>query len=143
MYLIDRIGRRQLMYVGSVGYILSLSMIAFGFYNGLPPGFTLVFILCFIFFHAIGQGAVIWVFIAEIFPTQVRAFGQAWGAGWLNGFAALTTLLGSVLMKEFTTAAVFTLFAVLMVGQLLFTAFMMPETKDASLEELEAKFSSE
>jgi sugar porter (SP) family MFS transporter len=143
MYLIDRIGRRKLMYVGSVGYIFSLSMIAFGLYAGFPPGFTLVFMLCFILSHAVGQGAVIWVFIAEIFPTQVRAFGQAWGAGWLNGFAALTTLLGSVLMKEFAIATVFALFAVLMVGQLLFTALMMPETKDTSLEELEVKFASE
>lgn len=143
MYLIDRIGRRKLMYAGSIGYIFSLSMIALSLYSGLPPGFTLAFILCFILSHAVGQGAVIWVFIAEIFPTRVRAFGQAWGAGWLNGFAALTTLLGSVFMKEFAVATVFAFFAVLMVGQLFFTAFIMPETRGVSLEELDARFAPE
>src|SRR5690606_24352295 len=77
IYLIDRLGRKKLMYVGSVGYIISLIMIAYSFYYGLSAGFTLTFILVFIISHAVGQGAVIWVFIAEIFPTKIRAFGQA------------------------------------------------------------------
>ncbi|QHT71477.1 sugar porter family MFS transporter [Rhodocytophaga rosea] len=140
--LIDRIGRKKLMYVGSVGYIISLTMVACGFYYGLPAGFTLIFVLLFIVSHAVGQGAVIWVFIAEIFPTQIRAFGQAWGSGLLNSFAAMITLFGAVFINEFAPWIIFASFALLMVLQLLFTAFIMPETKGVSLEELETKLIS-
>ncbi|MFV0591815.1 MAG: sugar porter family MFS transporter [Draconibacterium sp.] len=139
IYLIDRLGRKQLMYIGSVGYIISLSMIALGFYLQLSPLFSLVFILLFIASHAIGQGAVIWVFIPEIFPTEVRSFGQAWGAGVLNVFAALIALLGAVLINAFSPWLVFSFFAFFMVLQLLFTHFMMPETKGVSLEEIEKR----
>lgn len=139
IFLIDRVGRKPLMYVGSVGYIVSLSMIAFSFYSSSSATLTLIFILLFIIAHAIGQGAVIWVFIAEIFPTRIRAFGQAWGAGLLNGFAALTTLFGSVLINSFQPWKVFAFFAFLMMLQLLFVHFLMPETKGASLEELEER----
>ena len=140
IYLIDKIGRKQLMYVGSVGYVISLSMITCGFYYDLSAGFTLVFILLFIASHAVGQGAVIWVFIAEVFPTKLRAFGQAWGSGLLNGFAALTTLFGAVFINTFEPWGLFGFFGVLMVLQLLFTAFIMPETKGISLEDLEVRF---
>ena len=139
IFLIDKVGRKPLMYVGSVGYIVSLSMIAFSFYSSSSTIFTLIFILLFIIAHAIGQGAVIWVFIAEIFPTRIRAFGQAWGAGLLNGFAALITLFGSVLINSFHPWKVFALFASLMILQLLFVHFLMPETKGASLEDLEKR----
>jgi len=139
MYLIDRLGRKQLMYIGSVGYIVSLSMVAYCFYRGLPADFTLAFILLFIISHAIGQGAVIWVFITEIFPTRVRAYGQSWGSGVLNGFAGVVSSLGSVVIGTFPTWIIFAGFALLMVGQLLFTHFVMPETKGVSLEELERK----
>lgn len=141
MYFIDRVGRKQLMYAGSIGYILSLSMIALGFYAGWSAWFVLIFMLVFICSHAIGQGAVIWVFIAEIFPTPVRAFGQAWGSGMLNVFAGLITLLGTVLISQFLTWTIFAGFASLMVLQLLFVAFFMPETKGVSLEALENQFS--
>jgi MFS transporter, SP family, xylose:H+ symportor len=139
MYLIDRIGRRQLMYIGSMGYIISLSMVAFCFYQGLPAGFTLLFILLYVVSHAVGQGAVIWVFITEIFPTRVRSFGQSWGSGLLNSFAAVVTSFGAVVISTFSPWIIFAGFALLMVGQLLFTHFMMPETKGVSLEELEKK----
>jgi MFS family permease len=141
MYLIDRVGRRQLMFAGSIGYILSLSMIALGFYAGWSAWFVLSFMLLFIFSHAIGQGAVIWVFIAEIFPNRVRAFGQAWGSGMLNVFAGLTTLLGTVLINQVAGWIIFAGFASLMVLQLLFVGLLMPETKGISLEVLENKFS--
>lgn len=143
IYLIDRIGRKKLMYVGSVGYIVSLVMIACGFYFALPAGFTLIFILLFIVSHAVGQGAVIWVFIAEIFPTKVRSFGQAWGAGLLNIFAALITLFGAVLINALAPWTIFASFAFLMMLQLLFTAFVMPETKGISLEVLERELTSD
>ena len=77
LYLIDRMGRKSLMYIGSVGYIISLAMVAYGFKTEASAGFNLFFILTFIASHAVGQGAVIWVFISEIFPNSVRAAGQA------------------------------------------------------------------
>jgi len=137
IYLIDRSGRKQLMYLGSVGYIISLSMVAFGFYIHSSPVFQLVFILLFIASHAVGQGAVIWVFIPEIFPTKIRSFGQAWGAGLLNMFAAIIALLGAVLINSFAPWFVFSLFAFFMILQLLFTHYLMPETKGIPLEEID------
>lgn len=142
IYFIDRLGRKQLMYIGSVGYIISLSMIAYCFYHDLSAGFTLVFMLMFIVAHAVGQGAVIWVFIAEIFPNAVRSFGQSWGSGLLNGFAALITLFGAVLIRMFPSWTIFSGFAMIMVLQLLFTWFLMPETKAMALEELEKKLAT-
>lgn len=141
IYLIDRIGRRRLMYIGSLGYIVSLTMIAYGFYVGAPAIFMLVFMLLFITSHAVGQGAVIFVYMSEIFPTPVRAYGQAWGMGVLNGFAAVITLLGAILINTFQPWMIFGGFAFVMVLQLLFTAFVMPETKGTSLEELEERLS--
>jgi MFS family permease len=140
MYFIDRVGRRQLMFAGSIGYILSLSMIALGSWAGWSAWFVLSFILLFIFSHAIGQGAVIWVFLAEIFPTRVRAFGQAWASGMLNVFAGLITLLGTVLIDQFPSWIIFGGFALLMVLQLVFVVFLMPETKGVSLDELENQY---
>ena len=137
LYLIDRMGRKSLMYIGSVGYIISLAMVAYGFKTEASAGFNLFFILTFIASHAVGQGAVIWVFISEIFPNSVRAAGQAWGTGTHWVFAALITMLGEVVIKTFPGWTVFAFFAAFMVLQLLFTHFMMPETKGVSLEELQ------
>lgn len=145
MYLIDRIGRRTLMYIGSIGYIIGLSMVAYAFYTGASAGFLLTFILVFIAAHAVGQGAVIWVFISEIFPNNIRAYGQSWGTGTHWVFAALITLLTPVFLdgesgifKE-NPWPIFAFFAFFMVLQLLFTKFIMPETKGVSLEEIEKK----
>lgn len=139
MYFIDRLGRRQLMYIGSFGYIISLFMVAIGFYSELSPAFKLTFILVFIASHAVGQGSVIWVFISEIFPNKVRAFGQAWGSGTHWVFAALITLVSAVMINAFPAWVMFTFFGFFMVLQLIFTHFMMPETKGVSLEELHEK----
>ncbi|MEL7123734.1 MAG: MFS transporter, partial [Bacteroidota bacterium] len=105
--------------------------------------FKLIFILAFIASHAIGQGAVIWVFISEIFPNKVRAYGQSWGSGTHWVFAALITLLGSVVISYVSAWMIFAFFAGFMVLQLLFVAFMMPETKGVSLEELEKRLIKE
>lgn len=137
VYLIDRVGRKSLMYLGSVGYIVSLAMVAYGFKTEASAGFNLFFILMFIASHAVGQGAVIWVFIAEIFPNSVRAAGQAWGTGTHWVFAALITMLGEVVIEAFPGWTVFAFFAGFMILQLLFTHFLMPETKGVSLEELQ------
>ena len=91
--LIDKLGRRQLMKIGSLGYIISLAMVAWCFYTDASSVLLITFILIFIASHAIGQGAVIWVFISEIFPNKVRAFGQSWGTGTHWVFAAIITLI--------------------------------------------------
>jgi len=143
VYLIDRVGRKSLMYLGSVGYIVSLAMVAYGFKTEASAGFNLFFILTFIASHAVGQGAVIWVFIAEIFPNSVRAAGQAWGTGTHWVFAALITMLGEVVIEAFPGWTVFAFFAGFMILQLLFTHFMMPETKGVSLEELQDQLESD
>lgn len=137
MVLIDRLGRKQLMYIGSLGYIVSLFMVAYGFYVESSALFKLIFILTFIASHAIGQGSVIWIFISEIFPNRVRAYGQAWGSGTHWVFAALITLFGAVLINAFAPWVAFVFFGCFMVLQLLYTHFMMPETKGKSLEQLE------
>ena len=143
MFLIDRLGRKQLMYIGSVGYIIGLSGTAWAFYSAANPTLLLCFILLFIASHAIGQGAVIWVFISEIFPNQVRAFGQSFGCGVHWVFAALITLLTPIFIDKEQGIfgenpwPVFAFFAFMMCLQLLFTWKIMPETKGKSLEELE------
>ena len=141
MRLIDILGRKQLMLIGSVGYILSLGMVAWAFFAHAGSIILLVSILLFIASHAIGQGAVIWVFISEIFPNSVRAKGQSFGTGihWI--FAALITLAGPVVIDVFKVNPwpIFAFFAFMMILQLLFVLFMMPETKGLSLEELEEK----
>lgn len=143
MLLIDKAGRKRLMYTGSTGYIISLFMVSFGFYSGADASFTLLFILVFIASHAIGQGAVIWVFISEIFPNKVRAYGQAWGSGTHWVFAALITLFGSVLINAFKPWVAFAFFGFFMILQLLYVYFLMPETKGKSLEELEGELTGE
>lgn len=136
VYLIDRLGRRKLMIFGSIGYIFSLSMVATSFYlnwTGLAvPGFLFLFIAS----HAIGQGAVIWVFISEIFPNHLRASGQSFGSSVHWVLAAIIPSMVPILFTSFGVGNVFAFFAFMMVFQLLFVLFMMPETKGISLEEV-------
>lgn len=140
--LIDKAGRRTLMYIGSFAYIIGLGMIAYAFYTEASPTFSLVFILVFIAGHAIGQGAVIWVFIAEIFPNSVRGKGQSFGVSVHWVLAALITLVGEVLIESIEAWLIFAFFAGFMVLQLLFTHFIMPETKGKSLESVEDEVAS-
>ncbi len=147
VWLIDRLGRKQLMKIGSIGYIISLGMVGWCFYTGASSVLLLTFILVFIASHAIGQGAVIWVFISEIFPNKVRAFGQSWGTGTHWVFAAIITLITPIFLDsdkgifKDNPWPIFMFFAGMMVLQLLFVLFMMPETKGISLEELSDKLS--
>jgi SP family xylose:H+ symportor-like MFS transporter len=143
MYLIDRLGRKTLLIIGSIGYIVSLFMVGYCFYSNADPMILISFILLFVASHAIGQGAVIWVYISEIFPTSIRAFGQSLGSGTHWIFAALITLLTPVFLDKDSgifgqnPAPIFYFFAAFMILQLLFVLFLMPETKGKSLEELE------
>lgn len=140
--LIDQLGRRQLMFIGSVGYIISLGMVGWCFYTGADATLLLLFVLVFIASHAIGQGAVIWVFISEIFPNKVRAAGQSWGTGVHWVFAAIITLITPIFLDSESGIfkdnpwPIFIFFAFMMLLQLAFVKFMMPETKGVELEEL-------
>jgi MFS family permease len=91
--LIDRLGRKKLLLIGSLGYILSLAMVAICFAFHASPVLLMTFLLLFIAAHAVGQGAVIWVFISEIFPNKIRASGQSFGASVHWVFAAIITLI--------------------------------------------------
>ncbi|MFT5386622.1 MAG: SP family xylose:H+ symportor-like MFS transporter [Saprospiraceae bacterium] len=140
MYLIDRAGRKRLMFIGSIGYIISLAVVAWAYWAGASSIVLLSFVLVFIASHAVGQGAVIWVFLSEIFPNEVRANGQAWGTGTHWVFAALITAFAPFFIKlvgEEKPWPLFVFFCIAMVFQLLFVIFMMPETKGKTLEELE------
>jgi sugar porter (SP) family MFS transporter len=135
-YLIDRVGRKALMYIGSFGYIISLSLIAYSFYSSSFE-WVPMYIFAFIAAHAIGQGSVIWVFISEIFPNSVRASGMAWGSltHWI--LAALITNFFPIFTGLLGETYIFAFFAIMMVGQLLYVKLLMPETKGATLEDIE------
>ena len=137
--LIDRLGRKQLMYIGSIGYIISLSLVAIAFFLGWQGMFIPVFLFIFIAAHAIGQGAVIWVFISEIFPNNLRASGQSFGSSTHWILAAIIPSLVPFLFEKVGAGVVFAVFAFMMVLQLLFVIFLMPETKGITLEDLEKK----
>ena len=138
LWLIDRLGRRTLLYIGSFGYIASLGLCAWAFHS---QTFEIVpaCIFAFIAAHAVGQGAVIWVFISEIFPNRNRASGQALGSftHWI--FAALLTLFFPKMVEAFPPAVVFGFFCFMMVLQLLWVKVMVPETKGVSLEDMQKK----
>jgi len=145
LYLIDRLGRKTLLLIGSFGYIISLSLVSYAFYAHTGPIFLMTFLLMFIAAHAVGQGAVIWVFISEIFPNKIRSAGQSFGASIHWVFAALITLVtpyfldkDNGIFKE-NPWPIFAFFAGMMVLQLIWVITSMPETKNISLEELEKK----
>lgn len=137
LILIDRAGRRGLMLVGSIGYIISLAIIAYGFASE-HYALVLPFIFLFIASHAIGQGAVIWVYISEIFPNSARATGQALGTGTHWVCAAALTLVLPMLLETVSPQWIFAFFACMMVLQLAFVLSMMVETSGQSLEQLSA-----
>jgi MFS transporter, SP family, arabinose:H+ symporter len=141
MFLIDRYGRKHLMYIGSIGYIISLTMVALSFFMGWGGLAVPIFLFVFIAAHAIGQGTVIWVFIAELFPTHLRASGQAFGSSvhWI--LAAIISSFFPVLVSKLGTGTVFAFFAIMMVIQLVWVHFKMPETKGVSLEKLSENIS--
>lgn len=135
MYLIDKAGRKTLLYIGSVGYIVSLILVVMGFSGSIDESLIVIFIFSFIAAHAIGQGAVIWVFIAEIFPNSIRSKGQSLGSGTHWVFAAIITLVMPYFLSNYLPQQIFSFFAIAMFAQLLFVYFFMPETKGRSLEQ--------
>lgn len=138
LWLIDRIGRRTLLFIGSLGYIASLGLTAWAFstaHYAIVPACIFAFIAA----HAVGQGAVIWVFISEIFPNRHRAEGQALGSftHWI--FAALLTTFFPKMVVSFAPGQVFLFFCGMMVLQLIWVIVMVPETKGVSLEDMQTR----
>src|SRR5712675_3378888 len=138
LWLIDRLGRRTLLLIGSFGYIASLGLVAWSFFT---QHFALVpaCIFAFIAAHAIGQGAVIWVYIAEIFPNRQRAEGQALGSFTHWFFAALLTSLFPKVVSAFPPGYVFLFFAFMMTVQLVWVRTMVIETKGVPLEQIQVR----
>lgn len=141
--LIDKLGRKKLMYIGSVGYIVSLSLVAMAFFLNWEGMAVPIFLFLFIASHAIGQGTVIWVYISEVFPDQLRASGQSFGTSTHWVLAAIIPSLVPLLFAKIGAGVVFAFFAFMMVLQLLFVRFIMVETKGIPLEELEKKLIKE
>jgi len=142
LWLIDRLGRRTLLYIGSFGYITSLGLTAWAFFTG-HYSIVPVCIFAFIAAHAIGQGAVIWVFISEIFPNRHRAEGQTLGSSthWILA-AALTTFAPWV-FATFPPGYIFSFFAGTMVLQLIWVKTLVPETKGVPLEQIQRQLGIE
>jgi sugar porter (SP) family MFS transporter len=136
--LIDRLGRRTLLYIGSFGYIASLGLTAWAFFTqhyAIVPACIFAFIAA----HGVGQGTVIWVLISEIFPNRHRAEGQALGSATHWIFAALITTLFPIFVAGFAPGYIFSFFAFMMVLQLIWVKTMVPETKGISLEDMQHK----
>ncbi len=148
LYLIDRLGRKKLLIIGSIGYIVSLVIVAICFAWHTGPVILMSFLLLFIAAHAMGQGAVIWIFISEIFPNKIRASGQSFGASVHWGFAAVITLITPYFLDENYGVfknnpwPIFAFFALMMLLQLIWILTKMPETKGVSLEQLEKKLTN-
>jgi sugar porter (SP) family MFS transporter len=142
LWLIDRLGRRTLLFIGSFGYILSLGLTAWAFFTqhySIVPACIFAFIAA----HAVGQGTVIWVFISEIFPNRHRAEGQALGSFTHWTFAALLTTFFPKVVESVAPGGVFVFFCGMMVLQLLWVQFMVPETKGVPLEEMQRRLGLE
>ena len=140
--LIDKLGRRQLMYIGSFGYIISLSLVACAFFFQWGGILIPIFLFIFIASHAIGQGTVIWVFISEIFPNHLRNSGQSFGSSVHWVLAAIIPSFIPILFSSIGAGVVFLFFSFFMMLQLIFVHFMMPETRGISLEKLSKNLSN-
>ncbi|OHB84070.1 MAG: MFS transporter [Planctomycetes bacterium RBG_16_64_12] len=137
MLIIDRFGRRILLLIGSVGMALCLFLLAGAFSNGSHINGTLVLgaLIGFIAFFAVSQGAVMFVFISEVFPNAVRAPGQALGT-FVHWTMAATVTWSFPVIAQQSVAGAFGFFAAMMVLQFFFAWCLMPETKNASLEDI-------
>ncbi len=142
LWMIDRLGRRTLLYIGSFGYIASLGLAAWAFFTqhySIVPACIFAFIAA----HAVGQGAVIWVFISEIFPNRHRAEGQTLGSSTHWILAAVLTTVAPKVFAAFPTGYVFSFFTGMMVLQLIWVKTMVPETKGVPLEQIQKQLGIE
>ena len=135
LFLIDRIGRRQMLILGGIGYLVSLFACSAGFLFGWH-GLAAAMIFLFIFSHAVGQGTVIWVFISEIFPQRHRANGQSFGSFCHWMFCASLTFVFPVMTANLAPWIIFAIFGAFMVAHIVWAVFVVPETKGQVLEEM-------
>lgn len=138
LWLIDRLGRRTLLLIGSIGYIVSLGACALAFYTH-HESIVPACIFAFIASHAIGQGTVIWVLISEIFPNRYRAAGQSLGSATHWVFAALLTTVFPLMVSAFHPGTIFLFFCGMMALQLVWVLTKVPETKGVPLEEIQRR----
>jgi len=138
MSIIDRVGRKTLLLIGSVGTALCLAGVATIFFTGQHQNFLLWLLVGYIAFFGFSQGAVIWVYLAEVFPNNVRAKGQSLGS-FSHRF--MNALISQVfpLMAARSGAYPFVFFSVMMVVQFFVVLFVYPETKGLTLEEMQRK----
>ena len=145
MILIDKVGRKKLLIIGSIGMSVCLGLVARTFYLQDFSGFgLLMYLLIYIMFFAFSTGAVIWVLIAEVFPNTIRGKGQSFGSFTHWFFAALITFLFPVIEKlsQFGVGHAFMFFSVMMIVQVIVVWKYFPETKGRTLEELGENLSS-
>ena len=138
LWLIDRAGRRTLLFIGSLGYIASLGLTSWAFFTqhyAIVPACIFAFIAS----HAVGQGSVIWVFISEIFPNRHRAEGQALGSFTHWMCAALITTFFPRMVAAFPPGFIFLFFCGMMVLQLVWVRTMVVETKGVPLEQIQKR----
>ena len=139
MVLIDKVGRKKLLYTGSLGMMLALGTVSYGFYNELTSGYLLLIcVMVFIAFFAVSLGACIWVVIAEVFPNSVRNKGQVLGSMTHWVWSALLTWTFPMFLGAGGTggAVIFGIFAIMSTLSLVF-AWKLPETKNKSLEQIQ------
>jgi len=136
--LIDRVGRKLLLLIGAIGTAICLGIVAFIFYTKQHQAGLVWALVAYIAFFAISQGAVIWVYISEVFPTRVRGKGQSLGSGthWIMN-AILSGVFPVIAARS--GAYPFVFFSAMMVLQFLVVLLFFPETKQISLEELQRK----
>ncbi|MFZ0633484.1 MAG: sugar porter family MFS transporter [Acidobacteriaceae bacterium] len=141
MSVIDKLGRKSLLLIGSVGTAASLAGVAAIFSMNSHQGDLLWLLVGFIFFFSISQGSVIWVYISEVFPTRVRSKGQSLGSSshWVMN-AVISGLFPWV--AKHSAAAPFMFFSAMMALQFVVVLLVYPETKGASLEQLQQRMES-
>jgi sugar porter (SP) family MFS transporter len=138
MSVIDRLGRKKLLLIGSIGTAAALAGVAAIFFSGARQDLLVWCLVVFIAFFAFSQGAVIWVYLSELFPTKVRAKGQSLGSftHWIMN-AAISGVFP--VLAASSGGAPFVFFAAMMVVQFFVVLTMYPETKGYSLEEMQKK----
>ena len=138
MLVIDRVGRRIMLLVGSVGTFACLSIVASIFYSGKHENLLILPLIGFIAFFAFSQGAVIWVYISEIFPNRVRAKGQSLGS-FSHWFMTAILVWAFPILSARSAAAPFVFFSSMMALQFVIVLFFFPETKGVPLEQMQSK----
>ncbi|GAA5038055.1 MFS transporter [Marivirga lumbricoides] len=136
--LIDKFGRKKLLYIGCIGYIISLALMSISFLgDSIPTSILPFFVFLFIASHAIGSGSIIWAFISEIFPNSIRSYGQSIGSLTHWVFAAIIANVFPFFANTFGASSIFLFFCGMMVLQLIWAIFIMPETKGKALEDID------